>query len=539
MKIGTKLTAGFLAVAALAAGVGAVGNGSLRSVNARDTFMYEKCTLPLGQLSLIANSYGNIRSDMRNMFMQKGAAGDAQRALIDPEVKIIEDNIAGYKATLIDANDAKNYADLQKDWADFKGLLNQLEAYDKAGQDAQEADLLFADQTAGVRNAMTGLLTNMIAQNVDSAKAASDDNRATAAGATTLLITVVILAVILAILLGTLLSRSITLPLARAVDIAGHLSEGDLRAEMEARFLGRKDEIGLLGASMSGLIESLRQIVLSVNASAGNVSAGSAQISSTAQGLSQGATEQAAAGEEVSSSVEEMGSTIKQNADNAVAAETIAVKSAADAAKGGASVADTVAAMKQIAGKIGIIEEIARQTNLLALNAAIEAARAGEAGKGFAVVASEVRKLAERSQAASREISDLSSRSVAVAEEAGKLIQTVVPDIGKTADVVREITAASREQSLGVEQIGKAINQLDGVIQQNAASSEELASMAEELNSQAEMLTDTLAFFTLPEGEAPSPAPRKSGSAAQRRSGPEASPKAPVTRMRALPEPGD
>jgi len=166
-----------------------------------------------------------------------------------------------------------------------------------------------------------------------------------------------------------------------------------------------------------------------------------------------------------------------------------------DADTGGRSVVEAVGAMKEIAQKISIIDEIARQTNLLALNAAIEAARAGEAGKGFAVVASEVRKLAERSQKASGEIGDLSRNTVGTATKAGEIIQSIVPDIQKTSDLVQEIASASVEQNAGVEQIAKAMTQLDTVIQQNASASEEMASMAEELSSQAEQLAQTISFF--------------------------------------------
>jgi methyl-accepting chemotaxis protein len=198
--------------------------------------------------------------------------------------------------------------------------------------------------------------------------------------------------------------------------------------------------------------------------------------------------------------MEQMASNIRQNTDNAMQTEKIAIKSSSDAKEGGKAVTETVAAMKQIATKISIIEEIARQTNLLALNAAIEAARAGEHGKGFAVVASEVRKLAERSQSAAGEISQLSTTSVAIAEQAGDMLNKMLPDIQKTAELVQEISASSKEQDTGADQINKAIQQLDQVIQQNAGAAEEMASTTEELSSQAEQLKATIAFFTLDTG---------------------------------------
>ena len=206
------------------------------------------------------------------------------------------------------------------------------------------------------------------------------------------------------------------------------VAEGDLTNEVPELYLKRPDEIGMLAKAIQGMMVSLRELVASVQSSSANVSSGSLQMSSTAQQMSQGATEQAASAEEVSSSIEEMTSTIKQNADNSSTTEGIARKAAGDADVGAGAVTKAVAAMKDIATKINVIEEIARQTNLLALNAAIEAARAGEAGKGFAVVASEVRKLAERSQSAAGEILSLSRTSVEVAEEAGKRIVQVVPD---------------------------------------------------------------------------------------------------------------
>ncbi len=276
---------------------------------------------------------------------------------------------------------------------------------------------------------------------------------------------------------------------------AKKVSQGNLMVELKKR--SENDD---LMESLSTMVAKLKEVVMEVQAAADNVASGGQEMSATAQQMSQGATEQAASAEEVSSSMEQMASSIRQNTDNAMQTEKIAIKSAADAKEGGKAVTATVSAMKEIATKISIIEEIARQTNLLALNAAIEAARAGEHGKGFAVVASEVRKLAERSQSAAGEISQLSTTSVAIAEQAGDMLTRMLPDIQKTAELVQEISASSKEQDTGAEQINKAIQQLDQVIQQNASAAEEMASTTEELSSQAEQLKATIAFFTLDSG---------------------------------------
>jgi len=275
-----------------------------------------------------------------------------------------------------------------------------------------------------------------------------------------------------------------------AAHVATRISEGDLT--VQARALSEKD---LLGQALVRMLENLRHTVAEVASAAASVATGSEEMSSTAQQLSQGSTEQAAAAEESTASMEQMASSVQQNADNARQTDKIASKAAEDARSGGEAVVRTVTAMKQVAEKIGIIEEIARKTDLLALNAAVEAARAGEHGKGFAVVASEVRKLAERSQTAAAEISRLTIGGVQTAEGAGQLLGRLVPDIQKTAELVREIAAASAEQSTGAAQVNKAIQQLDQVIQQNTATSEEMASTAEQLTGQAEVLQSTIAFF--------------------------------------------
>jgi methyl-accepting chemotaxis protein len=278
-------------------------------------------------------------------------------------------------------------------------------------------------------------------------------------------------------------------------EAAEQIAKGNLTVEIKPR-----SEADSLMKALAAMLAKLSDVVVEVKCSADNVASGSADLSQSSQQLSQGATEQASSIEEISSSMEQMSSNIKQNADNATQTEKIALKAASDAKEGGEAVAKTVDAMKQIASKISIIEEIARQTNLLALNAAIEAARAGEHGRGFAVVASEVRKLAERSQRAAGEITELSGSSVKIAEHAGELLGKILPDVQKTSELVQEITAASREQDAGATQINKAIQQLDQVIQQNASGSEETSSTSEELAGQAAQLQTAIAFFQIGDG---------------------------------------
>ncbi|OHE68055.1 MAG: hypothetical protein A2Z99_06660 [Treponema sp. GWB1_62_6] len=299
-------------------------------------------------------------------------------------------------------------------------------------------------------------------------------------------------AVISSIILCIVITGSITHVVKKSVLFARAVSDGDLRMRLE---IHQSDEIGQLADTLNNMVATLDGIVSQIKSAAKSVTTGSRELSSSAQLLSQGTTEQASSIEETTAAMEEMTATIKQNADNAQQTERIAAQSAKDADAGGTAVSEMVIAMKDIAEKIGIIDEIARQTNLLALNAAIEAARAGEHGKGFAVVASEVRKLAERSQKAAGEITALALRSTNTAEKAGTMLKRLVPDIQKTSELFQEIAGASREQEQGVVQMNQAILSVDQVTQQNASASEEIASMAEELSSMAEQLRHTVSFF--------------------------------------------
>lgn len=364
-----------------------------------------------------------------------------------------------------------------------------------------EVDGLHEEMNAlalGKATQMQGVANDVFQELVDTnkriAESAKDAAIAQGENGSTITIIGMVAGTVIGLVLGLIIATGIIGPVRKAVELAVALSKGDLNSSIDVH---QKDEIGQLAQALQNMTNKLRGVVSSVKTGAENVSTGSTELASSSGSLSQGATEQAASIEEVSSSMEEMSANIRQNAENAKETEHMAVKAAEDTEEGGNAVTQTVEAMKEIAEKISIVEEIARQTNLLALNAAIEAARAGEHGKGFAVVAAEVRKLAERSGAAAAEISELSSSSVEVAEQAGTMLTNIVPDIKRTAELVQEIAAASNEQNEGAEQINRAIQQLDQVVQQNASASEEMASTSEELSSQAQVLQSSMNFFKL------------------------------------------
>ncbi|WNG61715.1 HAMP domain-containing protein [Archangium gephyra] len=301
---------------------------------------------------------------------------------------------------------------------------------------------------------------------------------------------------LLAVLLAWWLARSITQPLTEAVGLTGRLASGDLTASIEVR--GR-DETAQMLAGMREMVQRFGGVLGEVRGAVGSLSGASGQVAAAAQALSQGTSTQAASVEETTTSLEQLSTSISQNAETSKQLEQMAVRGAAEAEESGLAVNETVEAMASIAERISIVEEIAYQTNLLALNAAVEAARAGEHGRGFAVVAAEVRKLAERSQKAAKEIGSLAGSSVKVAERSGKLLKELVPSIRKTAELVQQVAAVSREQASGVVQMNRAMVQVDQVTQRNASAAEELSSTAEELAAQAESLQQMMTFFRVAE----------------------------------------
>ncbi|UFS70819.1 methyl-accepting chemotaxis protein [Geomonas sp. RF6] len=495
LKVGTKLITAFLLVALFSIVIGYISITRLQMLRETGTAMYELNTVPLSHLIDVSTKFQRQRVALRGIILAKTPeernkqVADLKEldAKVSEGLKKVEQ---GSKAAEIKTQIAATEAALDR----FDTICTRVAELSLAGK--QEEALAFMKQPTSAQAVQNvdDDIQKLADMKTSDAKRKNEGDAATAQTAMRLTFIFVTVGVFLALALALYLAKAISVPLRKGVEFSEAISEGDLTGQLE---LCRKDEVGQLAEAMNTMVRRLKEIVSDVSTAAENVAAGSEELSSSADTLSQGATEQAAAAEEASSSMEQMSSNIRQNADNAIQTEKISVKSATDAHEGGEAVAQTVQAMKEIATKITIIEEIARQTNLLALNAAIEAARAGEHGKGFAVVASEVRKLAERSQHAAAEISELSVTSVEVAERAGTMLDRMVPDIKKTADLVQEIAAACREQDAGASQINKAMIQLDVVIQQNASAAEEVSSTAEELASQAEQLQSAVSFFKL------------------------------------------
>jgi methyl-accepting chemotaxis protein len=536
LKMRTKLLAGFVLVALVAGVVGGVGIKELASVSEGSSTLYERVTVPINDLGDIATAFQQVRSNLRDAVQTNDPQKRAK--FLETIAKLraeLTESAGKFEKTILTDDGRAIFAEFKKSREAYGEIINRLQPLINADKEEAAWAIINGDE-AKAASQEQGMIDKLQESKIKQGTLIHEENEVTAHNASQLMGIMIAVGTLLAIGLGffitsvvqgqlggdpsevgTIANRVALGDMSMTIDLQGkksdsvmaamhkmvealngitanarEIAKGNLMVELRKR----SPEDALMEA-LDNMVNKLKEVVTEVQSAADNVASGSQQLASSSEEMSQGATEQAASAEEASSSMEEMSSNIKQNADNAMQTEKIATKSASDAMEGGKAVSQTVSAMKEIAAKISIIEEIARQTNLLALNAAIEAARAGEHGKGFAVVASEVRKLAERSQNAAAEISELSSASVEVAETAGGMLNRMLPDIQKTAELVQEISAASKEQDTGAEQINKAIQQLDQVIQQNAGASEEMSSTAEELSSQAEQLQNTIAFFKL------------------------------------------
>jgi methyl-accepting chemotaxis protein len=534
LKIATRIGAGFAAVILITVALGLFAYSRIESINKNSTDISEN-SLP--SVYVVGQIHSNAERIM-GLLMAHAQSSDAQEmAHIEAEIRDVRTQnsqlMARYEKLFSNDKDRQMYAEMVSAGNAFWEAEEAFLPVSRIGtaEANKRAFAILQTRAKPLHAKFLEAAAKMVQFNQDLAGEASKSINDSVSSSRSGIIVGLLLAVLLAICVSVFVIQSITRPIAQAVAVVNHVAEGDLSHRVEA---SSKDEIGqmltamnvmsenlrqaahvansiaagdltvtakalsdkdVLGQALVSMLANLRQTVSQVALAAENVGVGSESMNSNAQRLSEGAIEQAASTEETASAMEEITASIQQNADNARQTDKIAAKASEDARSSGEAVSATVTAMKQVSEKITLIEEIARKTDLLALNAAVEAARAGEHGKGFAVVASEVRKLAERSQTAAAEISRLTGEGVMVAERAGQMLTRLVPDIRKTAELVREIASASAEQNSGAAQINKAIQQLDQVIQQNSSASEEMASTAEELSSQAEVLQSSVAFF--------------------------------------------
>ncbi|WP_455382026.1 methyl-accepting chemotaxis protein [Salinispira pacifica] len=505
-RIGQRILSGSLVLIAVMVALAALSVVSLGQIQRTVTLLFEKSIPSIDALDQSDRDLQQLLVAERSLVLAEPGSDTAKQQLADYKENFQQslDRLNTY-AELAQADEQKKliegYRAARKTWEPLSARVIQL-AQSQNAADRAEAFRMSLGEAGTAFSAMREFLN----QSEDLVLAESKSSEETALGvygSTLLILLVISLAgLVVAVIVSLLLSRGITRPIRNAVELATGIAGGDLTVEVDEQFRNRLDESGDLARTLSRMTESLSDIVRRVKDSADRLADNGQAMSAASEQVAQGAAEQAASAEEVSSSMEQMDSNIKQNAENAMQTEAIASKAAQEADEGGKAVEESVTAMREIADRISVIDEIARQTNLLALNAAIEAARAGEQGKGFAVVATEVRRLAERSQTSAAEIMELAQRSVSVAERAGQMLSTVVPNIKRTAELVQEINASSTEQSSGVEQINKAIGQLDKVIQQNASSSEEMASTAQELANQADDLQRIMMYFTIDAAQA-------------------------------------
>jgi methyl-accepting chemotaxis protein len=410
---------------------------------------------------------------------------------LDAEIRRMAELSKKFEAIGLDDADRRNLAEVERLFGDAAPKAQSVARLLEAGSKDEALAIMNRDVDPLLAK-LEAVAVAMVEDIQGDVKAAADRQDADYSQRRTSTILAVIVALLAAIGFAVYATRSITTPVNKVVAVAQRIAAGDLSEAVE---VSSRDELGTLQEAMAAMSEKLGSIIAEVRGGAEALTAAATQVSSTSQSLSQGTGEQAASVEETTSSLEEMSASINQNAENSRQTEQMANLGAKNAEESGRAVGETVGAMKSIAERIGIIEEIAYQTNLLALNAAIEAARAGDHGRGFAVVATEVRKLAERAQKSAKEIGELAGGSVRVAERSGVLIGELVPAIRKTADLVQEVSAASQEQSAGVGQVSKAMTVVDQVTQRNASAAEELSSTAEEMASQSEALLQTIAFF--------------------------------------------
>lgn len=501
LKLGAKLISTFLVVALVALAIGGAGVANIGKINGMMTSMYVDRLVPIRDLNKIEIELiqhnrrvyvALILNDPANTTLQVADNASSLRKADELFADYRQTSLVDAEKRLIEQYDQQLPAYV----ASTKSVIDLLQADQSA-----EAIHRLRNETKPLFEALLKTVNGLVEVNSATAEQVNQEADAVVSGISNFMIALMIGGFVLALILGWLITRMIVRQVggepATAMDALQRVAGGDLTVDVQLR---HGDNTSML-YSLQLMVQRLRGIMSDVRMTADSLASASEQVAASSEALSQNASEQAANVEETSASVEQISATVAQNTENAKVTDSMASQSAKDAVEGGEAVGQMVHAMRQIAQKISIIDDIAYQTNLLALNAAIEAARAGDHGKGFAVVAAEVRKLAERSQVAAQEIGGVATDSVTLAERAGQLLDQMVPSIRKTADLVQEITSASREQNTGLEQINLAVGQLAQTTQVNASASEELSSTSEEMSTQAVQLQEMIQFFRIGDDE--------------------------------------
>lgn len=508
MKIGTKMIVGYLIVALLAGAVGVVGIININSISDADTHMYEKMTVPLGELILVAESFQRMRGNVKDIILAESAAEIQDYSeRIKTRNEEFSTNFDKFSSTLLTEEGKQLTQSVKENKLKYDAVVTRIIDYVKAGN--KEAGLaLMKGEDYDLGTLIENDYRRLMEIKVTVADQTATDNTQLASTSTKTTVIILIAAMAISMLLGFFISSSIKKPINKMVDASKRMADGDLDVQID---VNSKDEIGILASAFSAMANNINEVMTNINAASEQVASGSRQVSDSSMALSQGATEQASSIEELTASVEEIASQTRLNAENATEASSLAEHAKVNATKGNDQMKLMLKSMDEINDSsnniskiIKVIDEIAFQTNILALNAAVEAARAGQHGKGFAVVAEEVRNLAARSANAAKETTDLIEGSIKkveggtkIANETAVALTQIVEGIERVSNLVGEIAVASNEQAQGVDQINQGIGQIADVVQTTSATSEETAAASEELSSQAEMLKHQVARFKL------------------------------------------
>lgn len=512
LKIGTKLILGFVVVALIAGGIGLMGVINIQTVDRQDTYLYEKMTVPLGELIYVIDAVQGSTSDL-DAIIVSGNPDEIGRleASIQEHNTVFNTNMESFKTTLVSEEGVKLVESVFSQNDKMNQAATEIIGLVRQGKQAEAIALKKNGDYASASAKMESDIARIIEIKLQVADETAAANTAIASSSTFMTIVLIVVGMILSILLGIFIASTIKKPVYKMVDASKRMADGDLDVSID---ISTRDEMGDLAAAFNRMATNINEVMVNINEATEQVASGSRQVSDSSISLSQGATEQASSIEELTASIEEIASQTRLNAENADQANQLAEATKENANQGNSRMQQMLGSMEDISESsnniskiIKVIDEIAFQTNILALNAAVEAAKAGQNGKGFAVVAVEVRNLAARSASAAKETTALIEGSIKkveggtkIANETAAALVQIVDSIEKVYGLITNISVASNEQAIGVDQINQGITQIANVVQATSATSQETAAASEELASQAEMLKEQVARFKLKRG---------------------------------------